>query len=148
MPLFENAGDLIRANLRRFNPETKVRVQGVVIGTLTDKQLADINANRAANDLPPIIAEVLFFGWHAYKSRVIQDGYEIEDVVDQIESAMSCESTVLDLEYMTAIQNPIARADRYGNMVNDKVILECSARHPRPELFSIMPKGDVIKPPK
>ena len=146
MPLLDNAEYLIRANLERFSPTTKVRVTGVVIGTLTAEQLDAVNENRRAQDLRLVIAEVLFFGWHSYKSRVIKDGYDIDDVVDQIASAMSPDSKVIADDYMTAIQNPLARADRYGNMVNDRAVLECSARHPRPELFSVMPKGDAIKP--
>jgi hypothetical protein len=27
-------------------------------------------------------------------------------------------------------------------------VLECSARYPRPELFSVVPKGDANKPNK
>lgn len=148
MPLFENADALIRANLERFQPAVKVRVQAVTIGTLTDTQLAAINANRAAEGLPPVMAEVLFVGWHIYKSRIIRDGYRIADVIDQIASAMSHEAIVLNLEYLTAMENPIARADAYGNMVRDRGIFECTARHPRPELFSVVPKGDTIKPTK
>jgi hypothetical protein len=91
-------------------------------------------------------AEVLFFGWHIYKSRIIRDGYRVADVIDQIESAMNSDSVVLDLEHMTAIENPTARADAYGNMVKDRAIFECTAHHPRPELFSVVPKGDTIKP--
>jgi hypothetical protein len=147
MPLYENAKDLIRANLEQFNPTTKVRVKAVAIGVLTDAQLAAIHAFQDTEGLRRVVAEVVFHGWHAYKSRVLQDGYQIEDVIDQIESAMACDSVVVITEYMTAIENPTPRADRYGNMVNDRVVLECSARYPRPELYSVIPKGDAIKPP-
>jgi hypothetical protein len=47
---------------------------------------------------------------------------------------------------MTVLQNPRGRADRYGNVVKDLAVLECTAHHPRPELFSVMPKGDKNKP--
>lgn len=44
------------------------------------------------------------------------------------------------------IDNPIPRADRYGNLVKDRGIFEMTAKKPRAELFSVMPKGDNIKP--
>ena len=49
---------------------------------------------------------------------------------------------------MTILQNRSARADRYGNLVKDLAVLECTSRHPRPELFSVIPKGDLIRPKK
>jgi hypothetical protein len=148
MPLFKNAGELIRANLEQFRPDVKVRVRPVAIGILTDSQLEAVNGRQTEAALPLITSEVLFVGWHVYKSRILKDGYRIEDVVDQITSALSCESVVLDSKHMTAIENPNARKDRYGNRVNDRAILECMARHPRPELFSVIPKGDEIQPKK
>src|ERR1022692_2780897 len=47
---------------------------------------------------------------------------------------------------MNAVQNPQHRKDKYGNAVSDRGVLECTARHPRPELFSVIPLGDTIKP--
>ncbi len=145
MPLLANAAQLIRANLEQFKPDVKIHVKAVAIGTLTDAQLATINARRNEEGLKPIVPEVLFVGWHVYRSRVLRDGYSIADVIDQIESAMTGEAVV---EYQTWIENPVLRADRYGNLVKDRAILECSVRHPRPELFSVIPKGDRIKPQK
>lgn len=46
---------------------------------------------------------------------------------------------------MTAVENPVPRPDRYVNAVCDRAIFECSARHPRPELFSVVPRGDRLK---
>jgi hypothetical protein len=146
MPLYENAAELIRANLGQFRPDVKIKVKAVAIGTLSDAQLAAIHVKQAADGFPLIIAEVLFIGWHTYKSRVLRDRYSIEDVIDQITSAMSNDSVVLEDEYMTTMQNPNARQDRLGNQVNDRVVFECMARHPRPELLTVMPKGDWIKP--
>lgn len=148
MPLYESAAELIRANLEQFSPTTKVRVKAVVIGVLTETQLATLNAYQDAEHLPRSTGEVLFHGWHIYKSRVLRDGYRIEDVIDQITSAMSFNSIVKATNYMTSLENPVPRADRYGNTVHDKAVLECTARHPRPELYSVIPKGDVVKPRK
>lgn len=98
--------------------------------------------------LGPIVGEVLFVGGHIHKRRIVDDGYSIEDVLDQISSAMESSSIVISSEYMTAMENPNPRADRYGNVVRDRAIFECSTRYPRPELFSITPKGDRNKPVK
>jgi hypothetical protein len=146
MPLYENAERLIRANLERCR--CGARPPAVVIGTLTEIQLAAINEKRVEDDLPVIIADVVFVGLHAYQSRAGKDGYQIDDMLDQIQSAMSAESIVIDTPYMTAMENPNARADRYGNQVNDRAVFECTKKFPRPELFSVAPRGDTIKPPK
>ncbi len=148
MPLYPNAQSLIRANLEAL--QNGKRVKGVAIGTLTATQLNAINAERAAEGgaLPPILEEVIFFGSHAYQSRVLQDGYTIDDVVDQVMSAMDAQSVVVTSTRMTTIQNPIPRADRYGNQIRDKAVLECTRRHPRAELFTVVPKGDTNKPQK
>ncbi len=145
VPLYANARDVIRTNLGRIRNKSKVHI--VPIGTLTAVQLTAINANRLIQGLSPIVEEVVFVGGHIYKSRVIGDGYTIEDVIDQIASAMDCAAIVLD-GHMTTIENPNPRPDRYGNLVRDRAVFECSTRHPLPELFSVIPKGDKIKPTK
>ena len=149
MPLYPNATGLIRANLEALQRKER-GIRPVVIGTLTDAQLRVINEWRAdpENALPPITAEVIFVGHHLYKSRRIKDGYTIDDILDQIAWAMDETAIPVATEYMTAIENPTARNDRYGNAVRDQAVFECSTRHPRPELFSVVLKGDRIKPPK
>ena len=144
MPLFDGAHALIRANLEELQKGNRVRL--VTIGTLTDLQLDAINQERKVSGYPLIVAEVVFVGRHIYESRLVRDGYMREDVIDQITSGMDAAAMVLKTHAMTAMENPNLRADRYGNLVRDRVVLECSARHPRPELFSVVPKGDLIKP--
>ncbi len=146
MPLYPNARDVIRTNLGRIRNKNKVHI--VPIGTLTVAQLTTINAGRLTQGLSPIAEEVVFVGGHIYKSRIIGDGYTIEDVIDQISSAMDCTAIVLDGAHMTTTENPNPRPDRYGNLVRDRAVFECSTRHPLPELFSVIPKGDNIKPTK
>ncbi len=146
MTLRSEAPALIRANLELIEAGGKAPL--VEIGALTQEQLAAVNGHRAAQGLPPVIAEVVFIGKHIYQSRIAKDGYTIEDVIDQISNAMHSDSLVLDTGMMTAMENPDPRADRYGNKVRDRVVFECTARHPRPELFSVIPRGDVIKPQK
>jgi hypothetical protein len=139
---------LIRANLRAFQEGKRARE--TIIGTLTDAQLAAINERRAAHSKPlaPIVAEILFIGKHLYQSRCVRDGYTIEDVVDQIISALSPAAVFVDSPTFAALQNGTPREDRYGNKVRDRAVLECTTHHPRPELYSVTPKGDYIKPPK
>jgi hypothetical protein len=144
MPLFHEARALIRANLEGLQKGERVRL--VVIGNLTDQQLHAINQKRETSGYPPIVAEVVFIGRHVYESRVLRDGYTIEDVIDQISSGMGPGARVLKSSALTAMENLGLRPDRYGNSVRDRVVFECSARHPRPELFTVVPKGDVRKP--
>lgn len=144
MPLSNEACRLIRANLEDLRSGKRVRL--VVIGTLTEVQLRGINQQRQGPNRPPIVAEIVFVGNHVYKSRILGDGYTIDDVIQQITSGMDSAAVVLQSYKMTAMENPNQRADRYGNSVRDRVVFECSVRHPRPELFSVIPKGDSIKP--
>jgi hypothetical protein len=142
MPLFANALQLIRENLERCQAGDKRRPPVVVIGTLTETQLNIVNAKRVEDDLPLMAPEVVFVGSHVYEQRAVKQDYLIEDILDQIESAMSSESIVIDTPYMTAMENPVGRVDRAGKLVNDRAIFECTKRLPRPELFSVVPKGD------
>jgi hypothetical protein len=146
MTLRAEGAALIRANLEQIEAGHKARL--VEIGALTQEQLADINKHRAAQGFTPVNAEVVFIGKHIYQNRIAKDGYTIEDVIDQISNAMHSGSLVLDTSKMTAMENPELRADRYGNKVRDRVVFECTVRHPRPELFSVIPRGDLIKPQK
>ena len=147
MPLYPNAADLIRANLEAL--QRGERVKPVAIGTLTDHQLAVLNFYRTKElGLPPNTAEVIFIGGHIYARRVVDDGYTIEDAVEQVMSALDAQSIVVTGINLTTIQNLTVRADRYGNQIRDKATLECSRRHPRPELYGVSPKGDFNKPQK
>jgi hypothetical protein len=143
MPLCEGTPALIRANLEQLQQGNRVRL--VVIGILTKTQPAAINDNRRTHGYPAMIDEVVFIGRHVHQSRIERDGYSVDEVIDQIGSAMKAAAVVRQTPTMTVMENPASRADRYGNMVHDRAIFECSARHPRPELFSVVPKGDRIK---
>jgi hypothetical protein len=146
MPLFVNGKDLIRKNLEAIHAGQ--RVPRIKVGRLTKTQIEAVNAQQDARALPFSIDEVVFVGRHIHKRRILGDGYTIDDVIDQVESAMSEGSEVIANDYMTAMRNPIARSDRFGNLVHDEVILECSRYRPNPDIFSVVPKGDKIKPKK
>jgi hypothetical protein len=146
VPISEAAPALIRANLEAVQKGNRVRP--VVIGTLTDAQLTAINDERRATGYAPILNDVVFMGGHVYASRIERDGYTIDDVIDQIRSGMDSAAVVLRSPTMTAMENPVERIDRYGNSVRDRAVFECSGKYPRPELYSVMPKGDDRLKPK
>ena len=146
MPLYPEAKALIRKNLEALSQGQ--RAPRLLVGRLTEKQIDAVNSHQIEQELLLSVAEVVFVGRHIYNSRIARDGYTIQDVIDQIESALSAESEVIANEYMTALRNPVARADRLGNFVHDEVILECTKYRPNPEVFSVVPKGDKIKPQK
>lgn len=149
MPLYENAIALMRANLEAFaRGERPPRVE---IGELTQKQLQALNDHRLAGNpaLKPVLATVVFIGRHVYLRRIRDDGYTIDDAIDQISAAMSATAVFDGGTPMQRIKSATNRADRYGNAkIRDCMILECTAHRPNPELFSVIPKGDLIKPVK
>jgi hypothetical protein len=134
----------------RKSSVTRVREEGAACSDwrVDGQQLNAINQERLARGYPPIEAEVVFLGQHIFNSRVKRDSYSIDDVIDQIASAMDAASVARETFRGTTLESLGKREDQYGNRVRDLAVLECSARHPRPELFSIIPKGDVNKPKK
>lgn len=90
--------------------------------------------------------EILYMGRYHYESHVVRDGYNIDDLLKQIESALSDKSRIIMAQRMTAIQSITPRNDGYGNLVNDRAIFELTRKKPRAELFSVIPKGDQNKP--
>ncbi len=139
MPLLPNLERIHRGERPRY----------VVIATLTADQLTAMNALRLARRYSPMEADVIFIGKHIYNSRLARDGYNFCDIIDQLENALADESIMADTPPMTSMQNPQARVDRYGNSnIRDLVVFECSLRYPRAELYSVVPKGDGLKPQK
>jgi hypothetical protein len=115
------------------------------IGSLTQQQLTDLNAARVAQGLPTVGADLVYKGRHHFASRSA-DGYSIDDMLQQIQSGMSPDSNVLvDRAGRPNLVNPTPRADGYGNNVTDTATFELSGSK-RPELFSVIPKGDKRKP--
>lgn len=146
MPLHSNAKSLILKNLMKIHRGRQAWPK--VIGSLSDSQLSDLNKERLGRHMPPIKAEVVFVGNHIYQSRVKDDGYTFDDVMEQISSAMAETSVFSESPKMSGLVSTITREDGYGNQVIDNGVLECSARFPRAELYSVIPKGDRKKPPK
>jgi hypothetical protein len=146
VPLYSNAEKVIREHLELVRLGQKP--QRVTIGELSQSQLDSLNAQRKKAGFEPLNGLIFFRGKHVYARRIVDDCYTVEDVIDQIRSAFSAGSTTHLSPKMSSLRNPMPRADRYGNQVKDEVALECFANHPRAELFSVIPKGDQIKPPR
>lgn len=144
MPLYSNAEKIIREHLELVR--LGKRPLRVTIGELSRSQLDSLNLQREKAGFEPLSGLVFFRGKHVYDRRIVDDGYTVEDVIDQIRSAFSEASTAHLSPKMSSLRNPVAREDRYGNHVKDEVALECFANHPRAELFSVIPKGDKNKP--
>jgi hypothetical protein len=138
MPLYTDALNLIRANLEMASKRQKPPL--IRIGVLSPDQLTTINEHRLEEDLPPVVAEVLFDGRHIYNSRCVEDGYTIDDVLDQISSAFNDAALVAN-GWSTVLISAKKRIDRYGRSVRDEAVFECHGRLPHPEL-SVVPRGD------
>jgi nucleoid DNA-binding protein len=146
LPLAIDAPERIRENLLAISRGEKVKI--ITIGTFTIPQFVEINTVRASLDLHPLeFNEIIFMGRHLHKSRCA-DGYSVEDMLTQIESALCSDAEVSMNKFMSCLQNPAGREDGYGNIVYDRAVFEMTARKPRAELFSVMPKGDTNKPVK
>lgn len=144
MPLYNNALEIIRTNLEQLKNGERPRFQA--IGKLTDEQLETINQKQIEKGFPIVQCnEILYMGRHHYESRVIRDGYQIDDLIKQIESSLA-ESSVI--ENNKVLKSTVLRDDGYGNMVEDWAVFEMTAKRPKMELFSVIPKGDNNKPPK
>lgn len=113
----------------------------VKIGAFTAEQLKMINEQRAQEELAPIDGIIIFNGKHLYRSRCIENGYSIEEILEQIQSAF-CPTAEVSHDFSTVIRNPVERIDRDGKAVKDEAVFECSERHPSPILLSVIPRGD------
>lgn len=146
MPLHADAKKSIFNNLVKIHSGR--RAKPVFIGCLTDIQLAELNEERAGRGFKPMNCEVVFVGQHIYDKRVCVDRYSFNDVIAQIESVMLETAIFRVSPKMNGLVSIVEREDGYGNCVTDEGVLECSMRFPRPELYSVIPKGDDTKPPK
>jgi len=143
VPLHDDIKPRLRSQFEAIQRGERVSV--FVIGELTDEQFNKIRSIQSDRGLSLLESkEILFLGKHLYQSRS-EDGYTIEDMILQIESSLSADSVVY-AKKGTTLENPHPRYDGYGNAVTDRAVLEMTSRRPKTELFSVMPKGDLIKP--
>jgi hypothetical protein len=146
VPVFQGLEEAIENQLARVGKGERVPL--IVIGKFTEKQFTDINVGRVAFDLHELAQnEIVFIGRHLFESRA-KDGYSVGDMVTQILSALADEAEAEIDRMVSYIQNPTPRADGYGNTVLDRAVFEMTARKPRAELYSVIPKGDERKPNK
>lgn len=147
MPLDAAARAVVITQLQRIARGDKVWI--VEIGELTDAQFAELVRQKLelGHD-PPTSKKLVYLGKHHYDSRVRRDGYAIEDLVLQLESALAETSTIEIKTHMTALVSAVNRIDGYGNSVRDRAIFELQARKPKAEVYSVIPKGDAISPRK
>jgi hypothetical protein len=144
MPLYAGATTIISAQLDDIL--RGVRVSLISVGVLTDSQLRQINFGRTKLGLPEVEStELVYLGRHHFESRSAQ-GYSCADMVQQLEWALSDHAVPFVVPRGTTLQSGVARPDGYGNMVRDQAVLDVTARKPRIEVFSVIPKGDRISP--
>jgi hypothetical protein len=145
MPLYPGAVALITSQLQCL--ERGERVSLLVIGELTDHQFSSLNKARIAALFPAVESrEIVYLGRHHFNSRSAQ-GYSIVDMVSQIASAAADHAKPVVTRSGTVLESGVPREDGYGNRVRDQAVLELTARKPRVEIFSVIPKGDR-NPPK
>ena len=118
----------------------------VEVGCLTDDQHRQLCEFRERRGLPKVESpQIVYLGRHHYDSRVVQ-GYTINDLVQQLEASTVDDAKPMFAGKMTSLLSPRLRADGYGRMVRDQAVLELTARKPRVEVFSVIPKGDGLIP--
>jgi len=143
VPLYDDAKPRLKAHLEAIHRGERVPV--IAIGLLTERQFQEIREIQADKGLALLEErEILYLGKHNYNSRS-KEGYSIDDMILQIESALS-EDSIVNGHRGTTLENPHPRIDGYGNTVNDRAVLEMTQRKPKSELYSVMPKGDSNKP--
>ena len=147
MGLNQDAENLIRSNLelaaKWFALERTARPRQPIvrIGELSKAQLTTINQQRQEEELPPVVAAVLFDGRHMYKSRCIEDGYTIDEVIEMVSVAFNDEARVAP-GWSTVLISPTIRVNNAGKSVRDEAVFECHGRLPHPELRTVIPRGD------
>jgi hypothetical protein len=140
MPIDPSAVPDIRRQLERIASGERPTI--IVVGVLTPVQHQAISKVRVSLGLPELESpELVYLGRHHFASRSA-DGYMIEDMIAQVVSGTSIAAHPILTPKMTVLENPDLRADGYGFAVRDRAVLELTARKPRAEILSVVPKGD------
>lgn len=147
MPVNADLIYAICAHLERIKNGQKPRMMD--IGEFTPAQFALINQERQKHELPTLGSAVItYHGNHHFRRRCLDDGYKIPDLAEQLRAGLSATATVLVGPRITSLKSTVGRADGYGNIVLDEVVLECTLRYPKAEAYSVSPKGDKGGPNK
>ena len=144
VPLYDDACERIKRQLEQIANGHRVPV--IEIGYLTFQQhqhVRELHRDAGLADVEQ--PEIVYVGRHHFASRTKQ-GYTIEDMVLQIEACTDANAEVLMSRGMTLLRSVILRPDGYGNRVRDRGVFELTHHKPRIELFSVIPRGDLISP--
>jgi hypothetical protein len=152
--LLPGADCLIREQLRRIEVAwqggERIKPGRIVIAQLTTTQFEALNRLRAATNRPPLPGvSVNLDGRHFFESRRIGDGYTIEDMLEQVISALDSDSVARVERRHPQYVNMVSRrprVDGYGNLVTDAAVFNADSRAQVTELFSVIPHGDARKP--
>ena len=126
--LIKDVDSRIRENLNLIDRGKRVNI--ITIGYFTDVQFSEINKYRIENDLPELLSnEIVYMGRHHYNS-------------------INKDSVVVFNKKGSCLKSAHTRDDGYGNTVTDFAVFEFTARKPKAELYCVVPKGDIKKPPK
>jgi len=140
MPLYQDAAELIREQLDRILHGHRVPL--IAIGCLTQVQHKALREFRASRNLAGGESpEIVYLGKHHFQSRSVQ-GYTVDDMVLQIQAGLAHDAAPFLRGAMTSLWAVSERDDGYGKRVRDQAIFEMTARKPRVELYSVIPKGD------
>lgn len=140
MPLYAGIIDELRRHLAEIMAGRKVPL--LEIGQLTTEQHLRLNELRNGAGLPGAESPgIVYIGRHHVESRCLQ-GYTLEDLLLQIDAATAHDAEPLFQGKMTSLRSIRLRSDGYGCQVRDQAVLEMTARKPRVEVFSVIPKGD------
>jgi len=140
MPLYQDAADLIREQLDRIRNGHRVPL--IAIGYLTETQHQALREFRASQNLAGGESpEIVYIGRHHFHSRSAQ-GYTVDDMLLQIRSGLAADAAPFLRGAMTSLWSVNERDDGYGKRVRDQAVFEMTARKPRVELYSVIPKGD------
>jgi hypothetical protein len=144
VPLYDDACARIKRQLEQIADGRRVQV--IEIGYLTFQQHQHVRELRREAGLGHVEQPaIVYVGRHHFASRARQ-GYTIEDMVRQIEACTDANAEVLMSRGMTILRSVVLRSDGYGNQVRDRGVFELTHHKPRIELFSVIPRGDVISP--
>ena len=144
MPLYDDACVRIERQLEQI--ADGYRVPLIEIGYLTYQQHQHVRELRRHADLADVEQPtIVYVGRHHFSSRSKQ-GYTIQDMVRQIEACMDANAEVFLTRGMMILRAVAQREDGYGNWVLDDGVFEMTRRKPKIELFSVIPRGDLISP--
>jgi hypothetical protein len=144
VPLYDDACERIRRQLEQIADGRRVEV--IEIGHLTFQQHQHAREVRREAGLADVEQPtIVYVGRHHFASRARQ-GYTVQDMVHQIEACTDANAEVLLSRGMTILRSAILRPDGYGNWVRDRGVFELTHHKPRIELFSVIPRGDLISP--